>query len=236
MKYIIFNWKSYLNLSETLNLTKLVNKLPNSNKFKFIYSPNGLFTSLIKSHFPKSNVATQNIDIFGVGANTGSIDISLLKDLKIKFSLLGHSEVRSNFLESDKLVGTKLKQCMDHQITPIVCIGETLSIYKSKKTKSFLNKQISTIFSNKNNYQEVILAYEPIWSIGTGLTPQMSEIDEICSYLTKILKKYSFKKINILYGGSVNLDNIKEILNLPSVDGVLVGSASTKSSFINFFK
>jgi triosephosphate isomerase len=236
MKYIIFNWKSYLNLSETLKLTKLVNKLPNSNKFKFIYSPNGLFTSLIKSHFPKSNLATQNIDIFGMGANTGSIDISLLKDLKIKFTLLGHSEVRSNLLESDNLVGTKLKQCMDHQITPIVCIGETLSIYKSKKTKSFLNKQISTIFSDKNKYQEVILAYEPIWSIGTGLTPQMSEIEEICSYLTKILKKYSFKKINILYGGSVNLDNIKEILNLPSVDGVLVGSASTKSSFINFFK
>lgn len=236
MKYIIFNWKSYLNLTETLKLSNLVNKLPNTKKYKFIYSPNILFTSLIKSRFPKSNLSTQNIDIFGRGANTGSIDISLIKDLKIKFSLLGHSEVRSNLLETDQLVAAKLNQCMDHQITPIVCIGETLNIYKSKKTKNFLNNQISTIFSKKNKYQEVILAYEPIWSIGTGLTPQMSEINEICSFLMNILKKYSFKKINILYGGSVNLDNIKDILNLPSVDGVLVGSASIKASFIKFFK
>ena len=82
----------------------------------------------------------------------------------------------------------------------------------------------------------MILAYEPLWSIGTGLTPKIDEIEEISIYLSKILKNYSFKKINILYGGSVNLTNISDILNLRNVNGVLVGSASTKSDFIKYFK
>ena len=82
----------------------------------------------------------------------------------------------------------------------------------------------------------MIVAYEPLWSIGTGFTPKIDEIEEISAYLSKILKNYSFKKINILYGGSVNLTNISNILNLQNVNGVLVGSASTKSDFIKYFK
>ena len=92
------------------------------------------------------------------------------------------------------------------------------------------------IFKKSNNYQEVVLAYEPLWSIGTGLTPKLSDIDDILGFLSKILENYSFKKINILYGGSVNLSNIKDILSLQNLNGVLVGSASTKSSFIKHFK
>ena len=117
-----------------------------------------------------------------------------------------------------------------------MCIGEPLKIYKSKKTKVFLKKQINKIFKKSNNYEEVVLAYEPLWSIGTGLTPKLSEIDDILGFLSKILENYSFKKINILYGGSVNLSNIKDILSLRNLNGVLVGSASTKSSFIKHFK
>ena len=92
------------------------------------------------------------------------------------------------------------------------------------------------IFDKKTAYKDIIVAYEPLWSIGTGLTPKMSEIDEISNYLHNICKKYSFKKIKILYGGSVNLDNISDILKLQKVNGVLVGSASTKSDFIKYFK
>ena len=106
----------------------------------------------------------------------------------------------------------------------------------SKKTKVFLKKQINKIFKKSNNYEEVVIAYEPLWSIGTGLTPKLSEIDDILGFLSKILENYSFKKINILYGGSVNLSNIKDILSLRNLNGVLVGSASTKSSFIKHFK
>ena len=236
MKYIIFNWKSYLNLKETTSLSRIVSNLPSSKKYKLISSPNNFFNLAIKSRFPKNTLATQNIDSHGLGANTGSMNISHLIENKIKYSILGHSEVRSNFGDSDAIVKIKLELCLSHKIIPIVCVGETKDVYKSKKTKLFLKSQINKIFHKSTSYNEVIVAYEPLWSIGTGLTPKIDEIEEISAYLSQILKNYSFKKINILYGGSVNLTNISNILNLQNVNGVLVGSASTKSDFIKYFK
>ena len=236
MKYIIFNWKSYLNLKETTSLSRIISKLPSSKKYKLISSPNNFFNLAIQSRFPKNTLAAQNIDFHGIGANTGSMNINHLIENKIKYSILGHSEVRTNFGDSDAIVKIKLDLCLSNKIIPIVCVGETKDIYKSKKTKIFLKSQINKIFDDSKYYNEIILAYEPLWSIGTGLTPKIDEIEEISAYLFNILKNYSFKKINILYGGSVNLTNITNILNLQNVNGVLVGSASTKSDFIKFFK
>ena len=236
MKYIIFNWKSYLNLKETSSLSKLIASIPKSKKHKIISAPNNFFHLSIQAKYIKNALAAQNLDLHGLGASTGSLDISFLKDSKIKYCILGHSEVRSNFKDTDNTVAQKLNLCISGNITPIVCIGESKSVYKSKNTKKFLKTQIDCIFDKKTSYKEIIVAYEPLWSIGTGLTPKMSEIDDIINYLYDICKKYSFKKIKILYGGSVNLDNVSDILNLQKVNGVLVGSASTKSDFIKYFK
>ena len=236
MKYIIFNWKSYLNLKETSSLSKLIASIPKSKKHKIISAPNNFFHLSIQAKYIKNALAAQNLDLHGLGASTGSLDISFLKDNKIKYCILGHSEVRSNFKDTDNTVAQKLNLCISGNITPIVCIGESKSVYKSKNTKKFLKTQIDCIFDKKTSYKEIIVAYEPLWSIGTGLTPKMSEIDDISNYLHDICKKYSFKKIKILYGGSVNLDNVSDILNLQKVNGVLVGSASTKSDFIKYFK
>ena len=236
MKYIIFNWKSYLNLKETSSLSKLIASIPKSKKHKIISAPNNFFHLSIQAKYIKNALAAQNLDLHGLGASTGSLDISFLKDSKIKYCILGHSEVRSNFKDTDNTVAQKLNLCISGNITPIVCIGESKSVYKSKNTKKFLKTQIDCIFDKKTSYKEIIVAYEPLWSIGTGLTPKMSEIDDISNYLHDICKKYSFKKIKILYGGSVNLDNVSDILNLQIVNGVLVGSASTKSDFIKYFK
>ena len=236
MKYIIFNWKSYLNLKETSSLSKLIASIPKSKKHKIISAPNNFFHLSIQAKYIKNALAAQNLDLHGLGASTGSLDISFLKDSKIKYCILGHSEVRLNFKDTDNTVAQKLNLCISGNITPIVCIGESKSVYKSKNTKKFLKTQIDCIFDKKTSYKEIIVAYEPLWSIGTGLTPKMSEIDDISNYLHDICKKYSFKKIKILYGGSVNLDNVSDILNLQKVNGVLVGSASTKSDFIKYFK
>ena len=236
MKYIIFNWKSYLNLKETTSLSRLITSFSKSKKYKIISAPNNFFHLLVQRKYPKNTLATQNIDLHGLGASTGSLDISYLKENKIKYCILGHSEVRSNFKDNDQTVAKKLNLCITNNITPIICIGESKYVYKSKKTKKYLKTQIDNIFNRKISYKEIIVAYEPLWSIGTGLTPKMSEIDEISNYLHDICKKYSFKKIKILYGGSVNLDNVSDILSLQKVNGVLVGSASTKSDFIKYFK
>ena len=104
MKYIIFNWKSYLNLKETISLSRIISSLPFSKKYKLISSPNNFFNLSIKSLFPKNTLAAQNIDFHGLGANTGSMNISHLIENKIKHSILGHSEVRSNFGDSDTIV------------------------------------------------------------------------------------------------------------------------------------
>ena len=133
MKYIIFNWKSYLNLKETTSLSKIISNLPSSKKFKLVSSPNNFFNLAIKSRFPKNTLATQNIDFHGSGANTGSMNINYLIENKIKYSILGHSEVRSNFGDSDTIVKIKLDLCLSHNIIPIVCVGETKDVYKSKK-------------------------------------------------------------------------------------------------------
>ena len=235
MKYIIFNWKSYLNLKQTYNLSQLIASFSKSRKYKIISAPNNFFALNINSKFPKNIISAQNIDTHGLGASTGSLDISCLLDGKIHFCILGHSEVRSNFDETDDIVKKKLEICIKNKIKPIICIGESEKIYKLKKTKSFIKNQIDSILSKKISYEELIIAYEPLWSIGTGLTPKIDEINEISSYLIKITKKYTFKNINILYGGSVNLTNVSDILNLQNVNGVLVGSASTKPEFIKFF-
>ena len=236
MKYIIFNWKSYLNLKESINLSKIISRFKKSNKLKIISAPNNFFHLALSKNFKKNTYATQNFDLDGRGASTGSLDVSHLIENKIKYTIIGHSEMRSNHGETDKIVSNKLEASINNKLIPIVCIGESLNIYKSKKTKNYLRSQINTIFKRSQKYDQIIIAYEPLWSIGTGLTPELSEIDDICKFLTKILEKYTFKKINILYGGSVNLSNISEILKLQFVNGVLVGSASTKSSFINYFK
>ena len=236
MKYIIFNWKSYLNLKESINLSKIISRFKKSKKFKIISAPNNFFHLALSKNFKKNTYATQNFDLDGRGASTGSLDVSYLIENKIKYTIIGHSEMRSNHGETDKIVSNKLEASINNKLIPIVCIGESLKIYKSKKTKNYLRSQINTIFKRSQKYDQIILAYEPLWSIGTGLTPALSEIDDICKFLTKNLEKYTFKKINILYGGSVNLSNISEILKLQFVNGVLVGSASTKSSFINYFK
>ena len=172
MKYIIFNWKSYLNLKETSSLSKLIASIPKSKKHKIISAPNNFFHLSIQAKYIKNALAAQNLDLHGLGASTGSLDISFLKDSKIKYCILGHSEVRSNFKDTDNTVAQKLNLCISGNITPIVCIGESKSVYKSKNTKKFLKTQIDCIFDKKTSYKEIIVAYEPLWSIGTGLTPK----------------------------------------------------------------
>ena len=176
-----------------MNLSKIVSKLPSTKKYKLICSPNNFYNLSLKSRYPKNIYAAQNIDLHGKGASTGSIDIEDLVNNKIKYCILGHSEVRSNFGETDLIVQKKTDLCLINKIKPIVCIGEPLKIYKSKKTKVFLKKQINKIFKKSNHYEEVVLAYEPLWSIGTGLTPKLSEIDDILGFLSKILENYSFR-------------------------------------------
>ena len=169
-------------------------------------------------------VGAQNCSIYLNGAYTGDVSASMLKDIGCKFCIVGHSERRGLFSEKSAEVSQKVKNLINNKIIPIICIGETLEQKQSQKTKEVISKQLKEsipTFSNPNNS---IIAYEPIWAIGTGLTPTIEDIIDIHSFIKKEIS--GNEKYKILYGGSVKSNNAKEILSAENVDGVLVGGAS----------
>ena len=236
MKIIIFNWKSYLDFSETLSLTKTIAKSKISKKYKIIIAPNSIFLVFLNRLFKKLSFASQNFDTHGRGGFTSYTSVSDLRSVNIRYSLIGHSEVRSFSGEDDKLVNYKVNLSHESKIIPIICVGEDLKTYKSNKTMEFLKKQLYFIFNKKFNYNEIIIAYEPLWSIGSGLVPSSDEIEKIIGFIRYALKDYSFKKLKILYGGSVNSDNLSKLSRITKLDGFLIGSASIQKSFIKNFK
>ncbi|MDR2777183.1 MAG: triose-phosphate isomerase [Rickettsiales bacterium] len=164
------------------------------------------------------------------GSFTGNLSPLMLREFEVEYAIVGHSERRQFEGETDEVVAKKAIACIENSITPIICVGEPLNIRESGKHMEFLAKQI---FDSTENVDiaRTIVAYEPIWAIGTGKVPTLDEIEETNGYLKKVLSKKSslpLEEITLLYGGSVKASNSKEICNLDSVDGILVGGASLK--------
>lgn len=164
------------------------------------------------------------------GAFTGNISATMLKDFDVKYSIIGHSERRQYEKETNEIVNKKAKTCVENGIIPLVCVGEDLETRESNNYLQFIENQV--LESTKDlDLNKIIIAYEPVWAIGTGKVPTLEEIEEINSYIKAILnKKTGIKEENIvvLYGGSVKSSNVADITGLKSVDGVLVGGASLK--------
>ena len=170
-------------------------------------------------------VGCQDVHQEEKGAYTGNTSTVFLNELGIKYTIIGHSERRMYEGETDELVSKKALDCIKHSITPIICVGETLDIREADKYKGFIRK--SVIESTKGlDVKKIIVAYEPVWAIGTGKIPTINEIEEIGILIKDILSN----NVRVLYGGSVKLSNSKEILSIKSIDGVLVGGASLKGS------
>ena len=234
--YFIANWKMFGGLSTLNSLKKVIKFLKifkKSKKIKIIYCPpNTLIRSMSKKVInSKIQVGAQNCnESLTYGASTGSVNSTMLKNVGAKYVILGHSENRESG-ETDKLINAKIRAATQSGLKVIFCIGETLAQKRKKITKKILSKQITLGLQKVRKRKNIVIAYEPVWSIGTGIIPKP---DDLFSTINFIKKKV--KNIKVLYGGSVNLSNISEILKLQFVNGVLVGSASTKSSFINYFK
>ena len=161
------------------------------------------------------------------GAYTGEISCNALSALSIDFCILGHSERRQLFSETNNDVCLKSSRVIEYQIVPIVCIGETLEEKENGKTNDILSKQLEDSIPISSNADNTIIAYEPVWAIGTGLTPSLEEINKTHEFIKNHNSKFANYKI--LYGGSVKVNNAKEIVSLSNVDGALIGGASLKS-------
>ena len=229
VKYVIANWKMNGNLA-SLSLVRHINNHLRKNKVKspkvIICPPFTLLGTFAATKSMNLAFGAQNIHKFDHGAYTGEISSSMVKDVKARYVIIGHSERRSYQNEDVNELREKILIALNQKLKVIFCIGETHD--QIKKRKSILQNQLKSLpknFSHKN----IIVAYEPVWAIGTGLTPTISEIDKIHSNIRNMLTKYVGKnsdKISILYGGSVNSKNASEILSLKNVDGALVGGAS----------
>ncbi len=177
-------------------------------------------------------IAAQNCYSKKSGAYTGEVSVEMLQSLDISFVVLGHSERREYFNETNQLIAEKINICLEYNITPIFCCGEPLTIREAGTQNIFVAQQLNECLFHlsQEQVQRIVIAYEPIWAIGTGKTATSEQAQEMHAYLRSVLaKKYTeniANNISILYGGSVKAGNAKELFSQPDVDGGLVGGAS----------
>ncbi len=239
--YFIANWKMYGGVTSLSSLNKLINlsKLKKYYKAKIIYFPPFTLIQNFVNKFEKSKISVggQNCHyVEDYGSFTGSISSKMLKDLGCKYVILGHSENRTSG-ETDYVINQKIKSALNKNLKVVFCIGESLSEKRKKVTFSVLKKQINKGLNGIKNYHNILIAYEPVWSIGTGIIPKEKELELNVSKISKLISKKTKIKLPILYGGSVNNKNISNLKNITGISGFLVGSASQSSKkFIDIIK
>ena len=239
--YFIANWKMYGSTSSLNSLNKLINlsKLKKYNKAKIIYFPpfTLIHNFINKVKRSKISVGGQNCHhVKDYGSFTGSISPKMLKDLGCKYVILGHSENRTAGETNDD-INKKIKSALNANLKIIFCIGETLLEKRNKITHSVLKKQINHGLKGVKNVRNILIAYEPVWAIGTGIIPKENELNFNITKIRKLISKKTKIELPILYGGSVNNKNINNLKNISGIKGFLVGSASQKTKkFIDIIK
>ncbi len=239
-KWVVANWKmnpvtttavdDLLNsFNEKINQSKGV--LPN-----LMLAPSFLHLAQVL-HWQQQNqssilLASQNVCGLNSshGAFTGEVSAQQLKDLQINSVIIGHSERRQYFYENNDCLTAKIQCCLDAGLNVLLCVGETAEQYENQQTQQVIQQQLSILqpFSDKDLNNHLIIAYEPVWAIGTGKVPTVAEVTAVHEYILQILQSYNTTLVNtpVLYGGSVNAGNASEFSQSPVVSGVLVGGAS----------
>ena len=214
MKKLIFvNLKMYLNTIK--DIQNYIDNLK-KEKDKIVIFPQTIYINeFIKNNF---HTGTQNISAYEKGAHTGEISALSVKNIGAEYVLIGHSELRE--YENNKTINQKIKSALDNNLKVVLCIGENLESYNQNKTKEIIKNQIEKALEKIN--QEIIISYEPVWAIGTGLTPKEEEIKDIIDYIKNIFNY----QIKVLYGGSVSEKNINKLKQIKNIDGFLIGSAA----------
>ena len=227
-KIIAGNWKMNGKLENLLEIKKISNEFAQS-KIEIIICPPFTLLSAASELAKNVYIGAQNLHPENEGAFTGEISANMLVDLGITHSIIGHSERRNKHNETNEIVARKVKISLEKKLQTIICIGETEMQRKENSTLEILEQQLLDSLANNINFEKLIVAYEPIWAIGTGLIPEISEISKIHDFIrVRLVELYGPNASNIplLYGGSVNGSNAPEIFNVNNVNGALVGGAS----------
>ncbi len=223
-KKIIGNHKNYMLVSEVSEYLKQIgNKINNPD---VVICPSNIYIPyFLKKGF---SVGIQNVFIRNDVSATGEITNKQAVTMSIDYVIIGHSERRMYFDETEIDINKKIVDALKYGMKVILCIGESLEEKNMLKTARVLKKQLREDLKNIDNFENIIIAYEPIWAIGTNVTPSTKDIEKTAIFIRETLKQlYNIDNIEIVYGGSVNSKNIKEINKIKEIDGVLVGKAST---------
>ena len=228
---LIANWK--LNGSREFNHQWALEFFRNFIGQNFSYlgiAPASLYIDHLKGVIADHGIkiGAQNIDLEETGARTGEISASMIKDLGCVFSIIGHSERRMLFHETNQMICQKLIQANNNSIIPILCIGESAEENVSNNTYNVLQQQITEALENANELSSLVIAYEPVWAIGSGKTPNPEEINSVHEMIKDVVQS-RFPKTgleSVLYGGSVNYNNASSLFEQKNIDGVLIGGAS----------
>lgn len=229
------NWKMNKTLTEARSFIEEVKGLvPSAETVDSVICAPALFLDSLadESEGTPLAIGAQNMHFEESGAFTGEISPVMLKDLNVQYVILGHSERRELFGETDELVNQKTQAAFKHGLTPIVCVGETLEQREADKTKDVVKEQTEKGLSGLTDEQmkQTVIAYEPVWAIGTGKTASSEDANEVCAYIRSVVADQFSQDVadavRIQYGGSVKPDNIKELMGMSDIDGALVGGAS----------
>ncbi len=232
------NWKMNKTRDEAISFILAVEgKLPDSVDC-VVCAPAIILRDLVKRR-TTLQIGAQNMNQNDSGAYTGEISPVMLRDTEVEYVILGHSERRAYYNETNESVNAKIKKALEFDLKPIVCVGEVLEEREAGSTNAVLKEQITKGFDGVkiSNPENVIVAYEPVWAIGTGKSATSEMAEDACSYIRSVLKdmygEAISNNIRILYGGSVNTKNVNELMSMPNIDGGLVGGASLKAdSFV----
>ncbi len=229
-----------LNSIKSINNVIFFAKRYNNKRFKIVYCPPYTLIDTFSKKLKKTNIAIGAQNCFfksNYGPSTGQINAKMLRDVGAKFVIIGHSENRS-LGEDDKTINKKIHSALNEKLIIIFCIGETLDQRKKKFTKKILTKQIINGLKKVKKNSKIILAYEPVWSIGSGLVPDNNELTNNIKLIKSVINRNTrIKNIRVLYGGSVNSANIKDLNKVNDIDGYLIGNTSLNSKkFIDIVK
>ena len=240
-KIIAGNWKMNKTPSEAVELAKMLKAKVDTDKSDVVFCVPAIDIIPVGEVIKGTNIAlgAENVYFEDKGAYTGEISAPMLKDAGVKYGIVGHSERRQYFGETDEDVNKKIKKILEYGMTPIMCCGETLEQREMDITIEHIRMQIKKGLYGltAEDAEKVVIAYEPIWAIGTGKTATSQQAQEVCAEVRKVVGEVygadTAEKIRIQYGGSVNGKNAAELFAMADIDGGLVGGASLKEDFEN---
>lgn len=243
-KLVIGNWKMNFTDTETKNFLSGIKVNIPEGKSKVVVCPSFLSIKTAVEVLEDSNieVGVQNVYFEPAGAYTGEISVQMLEDIGAKYCIIGHSERRKYFNETDEMVNKKAIALLEKNITPVICVGEDLDIREQGTHLEFVEIQVRKALSGIDirRIDNIIIAYEPVWAIGTGKAATENEAEEMCSNIRYIIQKMFGKEVSenvsILYGGSVTSSVSEAFISKENIDGFLVGGASLKQDFVEIVK